>query len=384
MDTLELAAHTDRGPDQYSFAVTAGTALSGTDAFRDAELALIEAVEPAPDARILVVDGNYGVPGVVTAALTPHGRTTVTETSARCAGLIRENATRNGIDLDVRLVPAVRQVGGSFDLALYAPRAYDPLDVAAQRAAEAVAALEPGGTLLLAGPADTGVARIADQLSQFLAVSTDTVGGVPVHRIRRPERVVVPRWEQPQWIDTTVRGVDRHLLTRPGLFSPDALDTGSRLLIETILDEGLLEDGDRVLDLCAGYGAVGVSLAGHATVDLVATEDDCRATAAAEATFGANAVEGQLHTADGLTAVEGSFDLIATNPPTHAGRAVTEALFTGSLRQLASDGVLAVVYNETMGYADRLGAAGASVSVSRAAEGYRIAVARRSSKESTA
>lgn len=385
MTTLSLASHADRGPDRFSFQTAEGPTITGVDGFRDAELALLEAADPGPDTDVVAIDGNYGVPGVVLGALSPSGQTTVSETSARCGELVATNATRNGVDLDVSLVPAVRAVGGRYDLAVYAPRAYDPIDVVAQRAGEALGLLRPGGTLLLAGPAEAGVERVADRLSSIAPVAAERAAGVPVYRLTRPDRVLEPRWERPRWIEATVDERRYRFLTRPGLFSPGRLDPGSRILIETILNSGHLDAGDRVLDLCAGYGAVGVTLADQADISLVLTEDDCRATACAEATLAANGIEADLVTADGLAGVDGAFDLIVTNPPTHAGRSVTEALFAGATDHLTPGGSLAVVANATMNYADRLEAHSESVSVKREAQGYQVVVARQApSGEDTA
>lgn len=376
--SLALRSHAARGPDRYEFETAAGTAVVGADEIRPAELALLAGVEPAPDDAVLVVDGNYGVPGVVLGALSPRGPTTVTETSARCAGLVEHNAAANGVELAVELVADVAAVdppAGGYDHAALAPRPYDPVDVVAQRAAEALTALAPDGVLTLAGPDGTGVGRVADRLAELGTVGDTEAAGVPLYRVTRPADVEVPAWEPERRLTATVRGVESTLVTRPGLFSAGGLDDGSRLLLETLLDRGLPADGDRVLDLCAGYGAVGTTLAGASEVRPVLTDDDRRATACAEATLVASDREGVVRCADGTTAVTGPFDLVATNPPTHAGRSVTAALFRGARAVLDTDGVLAVVANETMGYPARLRERFDAVTVARRAAGYEVVLA---------
>lgn len=79
-------------------------------------------------------------------------------------------------------------------------------------------------------------------------------------------------------IEQPLLGAPMRFTTTWGLFSPRAIDEGSRLL----LDHLSWEAGDRVLDLGCGYGALGLSIArqvrdsgGHCTLvdkDFVAVE----------------------------------------------------------------------------------------------------------------
>lgn len=376
-DELSLRSHAARGPEEFVFTVRSGTALVGTEGFRDAELALLEAADPAPEADVLSVDGNYGVPGVVFGALTPDGRTVVSETSARCATLIERNATANEVDLEVALTPSVAEIEGRFDLAVFAPRAYDPVEVVTQRAFHALAALRDGGELLVAGRPETGAGRVADWLGEEAVVETTTVAGVPVHRVARPASVSVPDLVTDRRLEVSVCGLDRTFLTQPGLFSPTDLDDGSRLLLEALAERGYPADGDRVLDLCCGYGAIGATLGGLADVELILTDDDCRATTCAERTLAANDLASTVRAGDGVDAVAGPFDLVVTNPPTHAGQPVTDSLFAGAAEMLDTAGTLALVYSEPLAYADRLDRWFDEVRIWHRTEGYVVAAARR-------
>src|SRR5688572_1370612 len=68
-------------------------------------------------------------------------------------------------------------------------------------------------------------------------------------------------------------------MAQPGVFSADAIDPGTRLLIETMR----VSPTARVLDLGCGYGAIGIvaaklAIRGHATL----VDSDIRATRLAE------------------------------------------------------------------------------------------------------
>ena len=56
---LRLVSNVEPGPEELVFETADGVHSPG--GFRTAELLLAEVVEPEPDERVLVVDGNYGV-----------------------------------------------------------------------------------------------------------------------------------------------------------------------------------------------------------------------------------------------------------------------------------------------------------------------------------
>ncbi|MSU55449.1 MAG: class I SAM-dependent methyltransferase [Candidatus Taylorbacteria bacterium] len=58
-------------------------------------------------------------------------------------------------------------------------------------------------------------------------------------------------------INTNLRGVPFAFKTTWGLFSPEKIDEGTLMLLETIN----VKDGDNILDLGCGYGALGLPLA---------------------------------------------------------------------------------------------------------------------------
>ncbi len=85
-------------------------------------------------------------------------------------------------------------------------------------------------------------------------------------------------------------------------------------LVETALR--LLPDGDRkVLDLCCGSGCIGIAIAAHKSVDLTAADISGEALALTARNAGRNGVPVKTVRSDLFDAVEGTFDLIVSNPP---------------------------------------------------------------------
>ena len=133
-----------------------------------------------------------------------------------------------------------------------------------------------------------------------------------------------------------------------GLFAAHGLDPGTALLIES------LEVGptDRVLDLGCGWGAIGVAAARQAREGhVVLTDVNRRAVGLARANLRTNRIQNAEVRAGSLFApVEGErFDIIATNPPYHAGRAVIEQLLAGAPDHLTAGGRLVLVGKGSQG-----------------------------------
>jgi 16S rRNA (guanine1207-N2)-methyltransferase len=341
-DCLSLQAQVSADRDTYRFRTVDG--LYSDDEFHSAELRLLDVLWEQPLGDVLVVQANYGVLGTILDAAA--STVTMTETSARAVRLARENVNRNDADAAVSLCASPTDLDTTFQTACYAPKPYAPLDVGKQRIVDALSVLEPGGTLYIAGRQPSG-------LNRYMECLTDTCG--TVEQVYRDGPVRVIRGTSPVAFDSesyvtatqrtaTVDGTTLRMQTKPGLFSATELDHGTRLLIET----ATIEDDERILDLACGYGPVGTYAASAADCSVVLTDDCARATACARRTFDATGVEGQVIPSDCARRVEGQFDRILSNPPTHAGDGVLSELFANAGDLLADGGTLSAVHHSTL------------------------------------
>lgn len=127
--------------------------------------------------------------------------------------------------------------------------------------------------------------------------------------------------------------------SKPGVFSKNEVDHGSRLLIETIE----IKPEDIVLDLGCGYGPIGIvaaSLANKGKVTLI--DANIRAVRLAEENIKLNNLNNaKALLSDGLEAVENQrFTLILSNPPFSAGVEVFEEFTKDSADHLIKKGRL--------------------------------------------
>jgi len=133
-----------------------------------------------------------------------------------------------------------------------------------------------------------------------------------------------------------------------GIFSSHGLDPGTALLIENLA----LRPTDRVLDLGCGWGAVGVAAAKSATEGrVVLTDVNRRATRLARENLERNRVRNAEVRAGSLyTPVRGErFDVIATNPPYHAGRELVLRILSEAPEHLLPDGRIVLVGKGSQG-----------------------------------
>ena len=146
-----------------------------------------------------------------------------------------------------------------------------------------------------------------------------------------------------------VNGVKMSIYTDNGVFSKDKLDDGSRLLLETVLPLSLT---GRILDLGAGYGPIGLTIAiSSKTASVTLADINPRAVALCKK----NAQHlglGQRVTclqSDIFSSVEGPYDSIVCNPPIRAGKSVTYRMYDGAYEHLISGGTFYFVIRKAQG-----------------------------------
>ncbi|MFB6127219.1 MAG: methyltransferase [Halolamina sp.] len=348
---LALEARVDARRETFRFQAVDG--LWSPETFRPPELLLLETLWDGGDlGHLLALESNYGVVGTVLAETA--ATTTLAETSARAARCCRRNLDANRAvdgrrsrDATVAIVDDATALAGPFDTIAYAPKPDTPLSMGCRRLADALTALTPGGRLAVAAAKRTGLARFERFLDDHAAAVTrrGSRGDYRLLEATAPERVDAPSCVTPRRLQPTVDGVDLSLVAVPGLFAAGGLDDGTRLLAET----ATVDDGERVLDCCCGYGAVGAWAGSRADLDLWLTDDDLGAVRCARRSLEATGVEGTVVAADATAGVaDRTFDRVFCNPPTHAGDGVLADIFVGIRDVLAADGVATVVHHRAL------------------------------------
>ena len=135
--------------------------------------------------------------------------------------------------------------------------------------------------------------------------------------------------------------------TMAGVFSKDAFDYGSRVLLETVLSESIQ---GKVLDLGCGYGPIGILLKKHLpSVSLTMSDVNQRAIELAKGNAKRYDVEATILESDGFEKITGTFDGILLNPPIRSGKKVMYRLFEEAKQHLNPNGVFWIVIRKQHG-----------------------------------
>lgn len=138
-------------------------------------------------------------------------------------------------------------------------------------------------------------------------------------------------------------------ITDSGVFSKNAIDYGSRVLLDAIYHEGKLSGN--VLDVGCGYGIIGIVLKkAFQDIDLMMIDVNPRAVQLASENVKHNQVEAEVLVSDTYTALQGKvFRHIVSNPPIRAGKKVVYTILEGAYQHLENNGCLWVVIRKQQG-----------------------------------
>ena len=153
-----------------------------------------------------------------------------------------------------------------------------------------------------------------------------------------------------------------YVVSRPSVFSHRHLDLGARALIEA----AEVREGDRVLELGCGAGAVSFAVAMRAAgVQVTALDANPRAVSCTK--YGAQlnglANIGVQLNADANAGEKESFDLVLANPPYYSRFRIGHIFLRGAQRALRPGGILQLVTKRPHEYAEHMPDAFRDVSV---------------------
>jgi len=174
-------------------------------------------------------------------------------------------------------------------------------------------------------------------------------------------------------IEEQVQGIDLVLNTNEEVFSPTAVDKGTRAMLSFVE----FEENDKVLDLGCGCGVVGILAAkqiGANNVVMCDVSENAVQLSKQNAT--ANGVEGvTIRQSDGLKEIsETGFTMILSNPPYHTDFAVAKGFIEDGFKKLAIGGKMVMVTKRLDWYRNKLSSVFGGVTV-KEKDGYYVFLA---------
>lgn len=320
------------------------------------ELLLQEAFEyltSAPDARVLVVDDQYGALTLGLSAFAPD----VVADSAQLRSALAQNAALNPDHTTPQQVFSwLNPPVDAYDLILLKiPRETDYL---AWLLRWANAALKPDGTLMAAGMIKHLPDRGVDVFAGAVRVQA-------VSRAVKKARLITSGRGEARldtwpgvWKGYELEAEGTRVEAMPAVFAREKLDIGTRLMLPHL--KPALEScqpGVRVLDLACGNGVLGLrALAQRPDIEMTFSDVSSQAVLSARHNTGVAfpATRPAFLHSDGIADGEGPFERILLNPPFHEGGVVGDhialRLFKQAAQNLSNTGRLIMVGNRHLGY----------------------------------
>lgn len=254
---------------------------------------------------------------------------------------------------DPELVP-----GGADTVVVFLPKSRSEL---ALRLSLALWLVAESGRLILVGEKKEGIAGAVTQLRQKLPQSAkiDSARHCQVWQadaVSPSTSFRLGDWVQ--WHSVESNGVTLDVAGLPGIFSDGELDAGTAMLLDTLARKPLPPGSS--LDFACGAGVIGgwwqrfQAQRSDAVYPVDGVDVQFQAVTCARATYGRAGAEGRIAASDGLSAVEGQYHAVVTNPPFHTGlrtdTSITEEFLQSVSRHLVRGGELRLVANRFLPY----------------------------------
>jgi len=218
-------------------------------------------------------------------------------------------------------------------------------------------ALAPGATAFFVGENKAGIRSAADVFARRMGpiVYSDRARHCALYQARRnpssPDHATaLLAWERNYQLG--VGPSPLRIVTVPGVFGLGRLDAGTRLLLDHLPTDIV----GSVLDFGCGSGVIGAAVKARVP-DCAVTLTDASAFAlyAARRTFEVNSLSAErIVVSDVFSHVDGTFDLIISNPPFHQGIAtnyeIVSSFFAGCASRLKPGGRVIIVANKFLPY----------------------------------
>lgn len=151
---------------------------------------------------------------------------------------------------------------------------------------------------------------------------------------------------EPSLVHFLLKEKEFSLHSNAGVFSKDKLDTGTKILLETVLENSENEPKS-VLDLGCGIGVVGCVLKSFWNCQMTMIDINQRAVDLAKQNIKKLGFHAEILCQDGIQA--GSFDCILLNPPIRTGKKVIYSLFDQCVEHISEQGKIWIVMRKQHG-----------------------------------
>jgi 16S rRNA (guanine1207-N2)-methyltransferase len=226
--------------------------------------------------------------------------------------------------------------------------------------------LKPAGQLWLVGENKSGIKNLAKQVLPGFDPSQKTDQARHCVLFETQLHASVEDFDVLDWVHEFEIETAYGALTLchlPGVFSDKKLDSGTAFLLDN-----LPEVTGEVLDFGCGSGAIACTLLKkNPKSKLTCVDINAMALKACELTLAANGLQANIEPSNGVKQLNQKFNAIVSNPPFHDGLKstlkITQEFIQDCAQKLKNHGLLHLVANHHLGYANALGEVFGSVNI---------------------
>lgn len=218
--------------------------------------------------------------------------------------------------------------------------------------------LKPGGQIFIVGHNKSGIKSCVKQLEAVCADVNKVDSAKHCALFVGTVKTTKPVFNLDDYLTQQTYQLGEHhweVCGLPSVFSQDALDPGTKLLLENLPKDV----GSDVLDFACGAGVIAAYVGTqYPNVRLVLSDVSALALYSAQKTLAANNLSGEVVASNGLGNVAGNFTHIITNPPFHTGIRTDYGIVAEFLAKanshLVNQGRLLIVANSFLNYAQAI------------------------------
>lgn len=232
---------------------------------------------------------------------------------------------------------------------------------------QALTVLTNDGKLILAGYKNEGIKTYNQKSAAFFSEQSDSIKLKDAHTVTFSKKIL--SGSEPALDDnnySSIRAIgsfqEFSLLSKPGVFGFEKIDSGTRLLIEQA-DRYLTEQGftpQSVLDLGCGYGLLAMTATTWGVKFICATDNNAAALAAVKANANHHNLNIEVIASDAGEQINEKFDVVLCNPPFHQGFTIsgdlTDKFLKNASQKLIKNGIAFFVVNSFIGLEKKAGA----------------------------
>ncbi|CAN5765085.1 class I SAM-dependent methyltransferase [soil metagenome] len=350
------------GGQSYEVATKPGTFAQGR--LDPAALLLAEHTKVASGDCVVHLNCGNGLTGAVAAKAAPDVRVYLCDRNVVSTEAARRTLDANGIASgDVLLGHGTHVLPADLRADSVVIRIPPERVALLQLLMDAFSILKDGGRCYIAGATNEGIKTAANTIETIFG-NARVLARDSSHRVivaaRRTTEPALPDGVDVAMLDSnsfrdvnvTLRGHAYRLCSRPGVFSWEHLDEATSILADVME----IRDGDTVLDLGCGSGALGIVASSLTSGRITMVDADIEAVRSATRTAEANGLTNWRALASDVAGavLDERFDVVVTNPPFHVGKAtdldVPLQFIIDAHDVLAPGGRMFLVANRTLPY----------------------------------